>query len=261
MVSALVPSAKRSSPVLHLVAGPYISSQSVRAPERAAFSEGRRSGDRPLCAAARIHSASATTRRRRLQLSRVAQGKSAKRRLGGRGLGILRQAHASEAAASRAAGNAICARRHTAGRQRATLASPRSLWRNEEDSRGVLLLLTPGGPRGDRDRAGGSARVRGPTAGRSGPHRLACLGRVLGRGDGPGPQSELRGAATGQGAGGDQAGGADRHGGCDHRKIVAATGWQPHTVRGAFAGARKKRLGLTIVTNKVEARGRVYRLG
>ena len=26
-------------------------------------------------------------------------------------------------------------------------------------------------------------------------------------------------------------------------EIVAATGWQPHTVRGAFAGALKKRLG------------------
>ena len=26
-------------------------------------------------------------------------------------------------------------------------------------------------------------------------------------------------------------------------EIVAATGWQPHTVRGAFAGALRKRLG------------------
>ena len=42
-------------------------------------------------------------------------------------------------------------------------------------------------------------------------------------------------------------------------RIVAATGWQPHTVRGAFAGALKKRLGFTIVSEKVEGRGRVYR--
>ena len=40
-------------------------------------------------------------------------------------------------------------------------------------------------------------------------------------------------------------------------EIVAATDWQPHTVRGAFAGALKKRLGLTIGSEKLEGRGRV----
>jgi hypothetical protein len=43
-------------------------------------------------------------------------------------------------------------------------------------------------------------------------------------------------------------------------EITAATGWQPHTVRGAFAGALKKRLGLTVTSEKVEGRGRVYRV-
>ncbi|CUH17961.1 hypothetical protein JSE7799_00418 [Jannaschia seosinensis] len=43
-------------------------------------------------------------------------------------------------------------------------------------------------------------------------------------------------------------------------EIVAATGWQPHTVRGAFAGALKKKLGLEVTSDKVEGRGRVYRL-
>jgi hypothetical protein len=43
-------------------------------------------------------------------------------------------------------------------------------------------------------------------------------------------------------------------------QIVAATGWQPHTVRGAFAGALKKRLGLTVNSEKVDGRGRVYRI-
>ena len=42
-------------------------------------------------------------------------------------------------------------------------------------------------------------------------------------------------------------------------EIVAATGWQAHTVRGAIAGALKKRLGLTVTSDKVEGRGRVYR--
>lgn len=43
-------------------------------------------------------------------------------------------------------------------------------------------------------------------------------------------------------------------------EIVEATGWQKHTVRGAMAGALKKRLGLTIKSEKIEGRGRVYSL-
>ena len=42
-------------------------------------------------------------------------------------------------------------------------------------------------------------------------------------------------------------------------QIVEATGWQPHTVRGAFAGALKKRLGLTVTSEKVEGT-RVYHI-
>ena len=43
-------------------------------------------------------------------------------------------------------------------------------------------------------------------------------------------------------------------------EISAATGWQAHTVRGAIAGALKKKLGLEVNSEKVEGRGRVYRL-
>ncbi|MTW18337.1 DUF3489 domain-containing protein [Rhodoplanes serenus] len=43
-------------------------------------------------------------------------------------------------------------------------------------------------------------------------------------------------------------------------EIVQAFGWQPHTVRGAFAGALKKRLGLDVTSEKVDHRGRVYRI-
>ena len=43
-------------------------------------------------------------------------------------------------------------------------------------------------------------------------------------------------------------------------EIVKAFGWQPHTVRGAIAGALKKRLGLDVKSEKVEDRGRVYRI-
>lgn len=42
-------------------------------------------------------------------------------------------------------------------------------------------------------------------------------------------------------------------------EVRAATGWQPHTVRGVFSGALKKKLGLAVVGAK-EERGRVYRI-
>ena len=43
-------------------------------------------------------------------------------------------------------------------------------------------------------------------------------------------------------------------------QVVEATGWQPHTVRGAFAGALKKKLGLTVTSEKVPGGDRVYRV-
>lgn len=43
-------------------------------------------------------------------------------------------------------------------------------------------------------------------------------------------------------------------------EIVQKFGWQAHTVRGAIAGALKKKLGLTVTSEKVEGRGRVYRI-
>jgi hypothetical protein len=52
----------------------------------------------------------------------------------------------------------------------------------------------------------------------------------------------------------------NRTGGATLAEIVEATGWQPHTVRGAMAGALKKKLGLTITSEKDEVKGRVYRI-
>jgi len=43
-------------------------------------------------------------------------------------------------------------------------------------------------------------------------------------------------------------------------EIAEATGWRLHTVRGAIAGALKKRLGLTIASEKDPARGRIHRI-
>ena len=43
-------------------------------------------------------------------------------------------------------------------------------------------------------------------------------------------------------------------------EVVETLAWQPHTVRGAIAGALKKKLGLKVESEKVDERGRVYRL-
>ena len=43
-------------------------------------------------------------------------------------------------------------------------------------------------------------------------------------------------------------------------QIVEATGWQPHTVRGAISGALKKKLGLTVTSEKTEGGERIYRI-
>ena len=46
-------------------------------------------------------------------------------------------------------------------------------------------------------------------------------------------------------------------------QIVERTGWQAHTVRGVFAGALKKKLGLTIASEKTSGPGgaqRIYRI-
>ena len=43
-------------------------------------------------------------------------------------------------------------------------------------------------------------------------------------------------------------------------QICAATGWQAHTVRGTFAGAFKKKLGLAITSSKESGDERIYRI-
>ena len=43
-------------------------------------------------------------------------------------------------------------------------------------------------------------------------------------------------------------------------EVVEALEWQPHTVRGAIAGALKKKLGLDVTSEKDDKRGRVYRI-
>jgi hypothetical protein len=48
--------------------------------------------------------------------------------------------------------------------------------------------------------------------------------------------------------------------GASMEQMAKATGWQAHSVRGAISGTLKKRLGLTITSERING-VRVYRLG
>jgi len=49
-------------------------------------------------------------------------------------------------------------------------------------------------------------------------------------------------------------------GGATIDEIVAATNWARHTSRGVISGVLKKKLGLIITSEKVDGRGRAYRI-
>lgn len=50
-----------------------------------------------------------------------------------------------------------------------------------------------------------------------------------------------------------------REEGATVEEMVAATGWQAHSVRGVMSGALAKKFGLQIASEKIEGRGRIYR--
>lgn len=51
-----------------------------------------------------------------------------------------------------------------------------------------------------------------------------------------------------------------RRDGATIEEIAKALDWQAHTVRGAIAGALRKKLGLNVASEKQDGRGRVYRI-
>ena len=43
-------------------------------------------------------------------------------------------------------------------------------------------------------------------------------------------------------------------------ELVEATGWQNHSIRGAISSTLRKKLGLNVMSERDETRGRIYRI-
>ncbi|MBP0485018.1 DUF3489 domain-containing protein [Sagittula salina] len=127
------------------------------------------------------------------------------------------------------------------------------IWRNDEDGRAILLHVTDAGLTaiGIEPAGGGSAptgAVEAPSA--EDPQDAPAEAD-------PGPKARTPRSGTKQAKLIEM---LRADGGATIDEIVAETGWQAHTVRGAMSGALKKKLGLNITSEKVEGRGRIYQV-
>ncbi|RBI83408.1 hypothetical protein DRV85_15915, partial [Rhodosalinus halophilus] len=125
------------------------------------------------------------------------------------------------------------------------------IWRNGEDGRAILLHITDAGLAaiGVEPEGGDSA----PTSANEAP--TAEAPKDAPAASDPAPKARTPRTGTKQAKLIDM---LRADGGATIDEIVAETGWQAHTVRGAMSGALKKKLGLTITSEKIEGRGRAY---
>ena len=154
-------------------------------------------------------------------------------------------------------------------------AALNTIWRNDEDGRAVLLYITPAGLEAigcEPETTEGSEAQDAAPESHSATERAAQAGSTRMGHDGPeaGEAHDVphRGAQAADTAPKARAGTKQAKligmlrapEGATVAEIVTATGWQPHTVRGVIAGALKKKLGLDVSSDKVDGRGRVYRI-
>lgn len=125
------------------------------------------------------------------------------------------------------------------------------IWRNDEDGRAFLLHITDAGlaaigiePEGDDSAPTGADEAPSAENPEDDPAAAdpAPKGRTPRTGTKQAKLIEMLRAPDG----------------ATIDEIVAALDWRAHTVRGAMAGALKKKLGLEVTSEKVEGRGRVY---
>jgi hypothetical protein len=132
------------------------------------------------------------------------------------------------------------------------------VWREEKDGTRLTLAVTDAGldalgivPEGEEPKKPPAERKK---AGRASGSRKN--GKVPARAK-PDPKPSSKRPASKQAVIVDL---MKRKGGATINELVAATDWQAHSVRGAISGALKKKLGLAVVSENVNGRGRVYRI-
>ncbi|PKP67948.1 MAG: hypothetical protein CVT83_07495 [Alphaproteobacteria bacterium HGW-Alphaproteobacteria-5] len=127
------------------------------------------------------------------------------------------------------------------------------IWRNDEDGNAILLHITDAGLAaiGVEPESGDSA----PTGAEEAPS--AETPQDAPAAAGPAPKARTPRTGTKQAKLIEM---LRADGGATIDEIVAALDWQAHTARGAMSGALKKKLGLTITSEKIEGRGRAYRI-
>ena len=132
------------------------------------------------------------------------------------------------------------------------------VWRETEDGRRMMLVITDAGLRAvdsgpDGETRKNSASKKPPSkkrGGRAGSKSSAAKSK--GKQSAPAVRQGTKQALL-----------IDllkRKNGASIDEAVAATGYQAHSVRGAISGTIKKKLGMTVTSETVEKRGRVYRI-
>jgi hypothetical protein len=130
-------------------------------------------------------------------------------------------------------------------------AEPASIWRNDKEGRPILLRITEVGLAAIGIETPGTANTASTDA------QVGTAGTETASGADPAPKGRTPREGTKQAA---LIAMLRAPEGATIAEVAAATGWQPHTVRGAIAGALKKKLGLEVTSEKVDGRGRVYRI-